>query len=66
MSYFEIYLIGVALAFAYVIFLIEKNSKDTSKFKFGFKLFFVVASSIFSWIFIVGMSANLLGKKFKR
>jgi len=66
MDYYLIYLIGVFLAFFGVIFLIEKNIKDTARFGFGFKLFFVVLCSAFSWIFVIGMSANLLGKKFKR
>ena len=66
MDYFEIYLIGVVLSFFGIVFLIEKNSKDTAKFSFGIKLLSIILASVFSWIFIIGMSANMLGQKFKR
>lgn len=65
MDFYMIYLIGVVLALFGVIFLIERNAKDTARFSFGFKLFFVVLCSASSWLFVIGMSANLLGKKFK-
>ena len=65
MSYFEIYLIGVILAFAYVVFLIAVNRKETEKFSLGIKTFGVIISSVFSWIFIIGMSADIIGRKIK-
>ncbi len=66
MSYFEIYLIGCAVALFVTVFLLVLHSKDTAKFSFGFKTFFVLLSTSFSWISILLLSANALADSLKR
>lgn len=66
MDWLDIYLVGVVIAFAWTIFLLEVNKKDTAKYSLGTKMLFVILFSVFSWIYLIAMSANMLGQKFKR
>jgi len=65
-SDFEVYLWGVLFPYIYTVISIEFHEEYMQRFSGFFVLMFVLVSSAFSWVYLVGMITYQIYRKFKR